>query len=560
MQISKQINYLEISSLFLIAILINIPLDLINNQVSEIPEILNFKTYIFYLFSTLIVLTINLVLYLFFKRILNRELIITLFVFALIWVIASGLFLPFIPYGSSDGFWILKPDTIRLRYQIIIKIFLIVWLIILIKSKKTILKNLKNFLIIFLLLNLSYSCISFLSKENNNLKYQYIPKENIPAFGKNNFIIISFDGINGSILEELISIDDLNSFGDFTLYPNYTTSFPATVYSISSELTHISDLKKIRNNDLIIKKNKNIQKKIFTYGSYNKINTSNNKLPKGFLYKDKRHYVLKIMYELFVFPSFTRWMTGIGYNFIANFNDNKYFASYLRLITFDFKKNKNLHKEPKEFHRIDLDEFDEIFKQFKYSLDFKTDNIYLFHLPFSHWPVKVDSHCSYIEDIETRIGKIAANKENVRCVIKKMKLITDTLKNNKIYDETFIIFKSDHGKPQSYYKENDINRKEINNNIRWSLGRYNSFLMFKELNSNSNKLKIDRQQIGSKDIYKLICTYAPIKFDCDQANDNLTVYIPKHKYTFIDIDDFIKLNFSKNKTLLDKLIEVKVIK
>ena len=58
-----------------------------------------------------------------------------------------------------------------------------------------------------------------------------------------------------------------------------------------------------------------------------------------------------------------------------------------------------------------------------------------------------------------------------------MKLIIDTLKNNKIYDETFIIFKSDHGKPLSYYKENNINRKEINNNIRWSLGRYNSFLI-----------------------------------------------------------------------------------
>jgi hypothetical protein len=52
MQISKQINYLEISSLFLIAILINIPLDLINNQVSEIPEILNFKTYIFITFHS----------------------------------------------------------------------------------------------------------------------------------------------------------------------------------------------------------------------------------------------------------------------------------------------------------------------------------------------------------------------------------------------------------------------------------------------------------------------------------------------------------------------------
>jgi hypothetical protein len=560
MQISKQINYFEISSLFLVAILINIPLDLINNQVSEIPEILSLKTYIFYLISPLVFLIINLVIYLFFKKILNREPVIILFIFAFIWAIVNGLFLPLIAYGSSDGFWILKSDTIRLRYQVGLKVFFIAWIIVLIKSKKIILKNLKKFFVIFLFINLSYTCVSFLLKENNNLIYKYISKENLPTFGKNNFIVISFDGINGSILEELISINDINSFKDFTLYPNYITTFPATMESISSELTHISDLKKIKNKDLIINKNKRIQKNVFTYGAYNKINTSNNKLPTGLMYKDKEYYVLKNMYELFIFPSFTRWMSDIGYNFFNNFTNNRYFVLYLKLITFDFKKNINSYEEPESFHRVDLYEFDEIFKKFEYNLDFETNHIHLFHLNFSHWPVKVNSHCVYIADIETRFGKIDANKENIKCVIKKMKFIVDTLKKNKIYDKTFIIFKSDHGAPKDYFKESDINAKEINNNDRWSLGRYNSFLMFKELSSNSDNLKIKKQEIGSKDTYKLICSYAPIKLDCNKANDNFTVYIPKYKTTFLNIEDFIELNFPKNQKLLDKLIEINVTK
>lgn len=106
MLISKQVNYFEISILFLVATLINIPFDLINNQVGEVPEILNLKTHIFYLISTLIILTINLFIYLLFKKILNIEPVIILIIFAFIWVIISGLFLPFVPYGSNDGLMI----------------------------------------------------------------------------------------------------------------------------------------------------------------------------------------------------------------------------------------------------------------------------------------------------------------------------------------------------------------------------------------------------------------------------------------------------------------------
>ena len=53
----------------------------------------------------------------------------------------------------------------------------------------------------------------------------------------------------------------------------------------------------------------------------------------------------------------------------------------------------------------------------------------------------------------------------------------DKLKENGVYNNTTIIFKSDHGKPIGYHKNKYMNMK-INNNL-WGAGRYNSFFMIK---------------------------------------------------------------------------------
>ena len=49
-------------------------------------------------------------------------------------------------------------------------------------------------------------------------------------------------------------------------------------------------------------------------------------------------------------------------------------------------------------------------------------------------------------------------------LIKKMNFIINKLSENKVYNNTTIIFKSDHGKPVGYH-ENEYSNKGINNNI-----------------------------------------------------------------------------------------------
>ena len=80
-------------------------------------------------------------------------------------------------------------------------------------------------------------------------------------------------------------------------------------------------------------------------------------------------------------------------------------------------------------------------------------------------------------DVYGNISKLQnydGNVKNTRCVLSKIRSIIESLKQNGIYHKNTIVFKSDHGKPAGFHKTDLFNRK-INDNLRWSIGRYNSF-------------------------------------------------------------------------------------
>ena len=95
------------------------------------------------------------------------------------------------------------------------------------------LKNkLKKIFFIYFLIIITFNLALLVSKFENKIN------TNLNTFGKGNLLVVSFDGISGNILEEVIENNSnyKSNFKKFTLYPNYIAFFPATRYSTSSEL------------------------------------------------------------------------------------------------------------------------------------------------------------------------------------------------------------------------------------------------------------------------------------------------------------------------------------
>ena len=85
------------------------------------------------------------------------------------------------------------------------------------------------FLLLYILYLFSYVII-FNKVQNYSKKIQF--------FGKNNLIVLSFDGISNLKMNKIIQSDEAfkNILKDFKFYKNVTTVFPTSIRSINAEL------------------------------------------------------------------------------------------------------------------------------------------------------------------------------------------------------------------------------------------------------------------------------------------------------------------------------------
>ena len=72
------------------------------------------------------------------------------------------------------------------------------------------------------------------------------------------------------------------------------------------------------------------------------------------------------------------------------------------------------------------------------------------------------------------------------CAINKFISFIDKLKALDIYDKSMIIFKSDHGKPATYFSK-EPNNITINGHKLWGYNRYRPTLMIKDFHTNREK-------------------------------------------------------------------------
>ena len=542
-------NYLFFSNSIIIIIFLVIPLNLITQNIEYLFPTLP-QYFFIYLINILLFLTFNYLIYFLFKKFLNNKIINNFLFFLLIWIIFNGLLFPFLGF-VSELFELIS--NIRLRYRILLKILICLILFIFFTKSIFLRNNLKKILTTYISILLVFGFISLITKYDKKNLVEF------NTFGKENFLVVSFDGINGKILKKIINNNNSlqKNFKNFTLYSNYTTIFPTTRFSLKSELTSTNELNKIKNEDLLIN-NKKIINNIYTYGIYDEFYLGNNKTHEGSFFLNDKTFFLTYLYRQYIFPSFSRWMTVYFYNkFEKNIvRENIYlFINFTKFLSFNFKEKKNFdfNKYKGDITNASLYELDYLFNSFSYDQNILTNNIYFLHFPFSHYRITYDRNCNFVESTDRyKYQSYYGNLEITKCVVKKMNFIIDKLKKKKIFDHTTIVFKGDHGKPIGYFENKYLNMK-INGNIQWGPGRYNSFFMIKN-NENNAKILFKDEIIMSNDIYYFFCKNIIPNYECiKNTKDN--IYIPLNRLTFQNINGFEKFKVDRSKKLFKQLLE-----
>ncbi len=329
---------------------------------------------------------------------------------------------------------------------------------------------------------------------------------------KRNVIVISLDGIPGNVALDLVMDDQLleKKFKDFSIYQNAVSTSPGTVGSIMGELYGNYDFLSVANTEkgllqaldkdhLLVNQD---EYDVYTYGAYNYFNTDpTTRIPFGGLEKmNTKSSNISNVVDLYDYVS-----VRIGTRFLASlFNqmDGKINDGLLALMGLDELENnagklseqlKN-HQGP-DYEKVNILTIND-YNAFKENMSVGTDQLCIryMHFAFTHYPVDFNANGEYHSNdkawFSEHQNEIAVRAESEWCMYKINEMI-DSLKRIGAYDNSLIVFKSDHGK-YIRYSNSPPNCLSINGHSAIGVNRYMPMLMIKDWNQeNQAPLYID---------------------------------------------------------------------
>ena len=336
-----------------------------------------------------------------------------------------------------------------------------------------------------------------------------------------NIIVLSFDGVPGNIVREVLSNrpELMKVFRDFIFFDEAISLAPTTLESIISELfgnrnyrdigdRHQEVLENLDSSTLPLNRAAKAGAAAFTYGLYN---FSNLDLAKQFdtldIYGGHRGDVLQdstTFLEYAVARMATRHTVnvlrkiGLTRHAIAALTNADGQELWLRLLG---------HKGP----RFDIS----MIKQ-KLDLEAFIANVgvgrserYIAYMHFlhTHFPVDLDRTCEYRSDDQTwyvQHQSQEALKDEAICVLTQAARFIDRLQALGIYDKTFLVIKSDHGQPASYFDEAPHNY-QVNHHLMFGFNRYLPLLMVKDRGRVGPRIEVVSQWVTLGDLSKTMC-------------------------------------------------------
>jgi len=366
---------------------------------------------------------------------------------------------------------------------------------------------------------------------------------------KKNIFVISFDGMPGNIVNRILRSNETYSdeLKDFVVFEQAVSQSGTTAVSLVGDIYGIKDYtsiipdeisslnavkEKLKKDFSSVRLSSHIKDSYqFGYSDFDikplKVD-NRNKIPKTFSLFD---YVIIRIY------------TNIGLTI------NNYIFSDLPVLSYLAGEQSSINMSRKlqqhkgaswdVGHILTLNVFDNFVSNVSTSK--KEISLRYFHFSFTHFPIDLDSECNYRSDDGTWYGnnqnEIGIENENT-CAIKKLIGFIEKLKKLEIYNNSLIVFKSDHGKYAKYYSK-PPNNLLFNNHPVVGYNRHRPTLMIKPFSSNKPKITYKSEVVVLPDIAKTLCEESKLNLECNRLNgvnllsDSLENNIPY--YIFLDI-------------------------
>lgn len=490
-------------------------------------------------------------------------------IFTFFWVSLAGYLFPLVKPGGMIDPIDMPINTIN----ILIVFILSMALTVLMKTKMS--KYVSVFFVVFLL-----SCIipDFINKQTQSINYEKRDK-----FAKlsteNNIIVLSLDGLPGESAYNVIQNSSLfkEDFKDFTLFKNVISSSPATLASIAGELNGNINLKKVFGTETAIvqsdKKRILINRddfETYTYMMYNFFNLDKSKtLHFGELSENALDMRSKINFTINFYKNIAAriWTSKIFK--ISNKVTHPFFEKLTAFITArlpepqsrnDFLSRVQHHQGPAwsitpMSSILDLEGLIQ-----SLSTGANRNSARYMHFAFTHFPVNFDENCVYKAD-DANWFKENQNEKGIdkltSCGLKQAAAFLDQLKKLGIYDNSFIVIKSDHGQPVNFYSSMPNNLK-INHHSLWGYNRYTPMLLVKNYKSRNKQIKTHNALVILDDLAQTICSNTQSKENCQSypginlLGSNLSIprdlhiYITPNKNSTYMLDDLVALTIRKH--------------
>ncbi|MBU2895098.1 LTA synthase family protein [Vibrio hepatarius] len=489
------------------------------------------------------------------------------------WIFVAGLFFP---VSISAG--MLSPEEVPININNVL--FVLFFSVLYASLRLT--KHQKNidFIVAAIIFSsmLSSSYAIYKSMENTESDKPFI------VSNKNNVFVIGLDGIPGSVFSEVLKNDDelSESLKDFTVFENAVSQSPATTASLIGDIYGIQDYKSLGSTiDEVKNKLKTlpIEEKIlprniddsYAFG-YSNIESLKKISPTTIIdsqqMKSDTYDFLKYPFVR-VFSSYTlNILKNIGHKILGH---NSYLKKlvigtsrdeYSLVVALDSHKGASWDKK----NIANINSFDNYVNNLTVG-DKKVSLRYL-HFVFSHFPVDFDASCSYKSNKKLWFDNHQNEKGlygQTQCAITKVIGFINKLKKLKIYNNSFLIFKSDHGEPASYFSKSP-NKIKINNHKYWGFNRYHPFLMIKPINYSNDKINYRGELVLLNDIAKTLCEEITPELGCsDFGGVNLTkkdmdfdspyyLYVVKDEKSSFEYTEHLSIKVqSRNVTLLQAM-------
>jgi len=493
--------------------------------------------------------------------------------FNLFWVSLSGLLLPL---AANTG--MVDPEinpTDKKNLALFLPLLFIFCILTITRFK--------NFVYVFIAILISHSSASsIISIYNSGITRKTDNVHPSQAFSKvKNILVISFDGIPGHLVTEIIKENKRynDEFKDFVVFENAVSQAALTTQSLIGDLYGVLDYKSIG------KSMNDVQRKLTSNGFYDdflhkKVNDIyqhggyGQKIKKIEIPPPELTISQSIVDTLYIFKYSTiRIWTSKSLNFLRYEKLNEVISSFFYVPSensFDkiVKKNLKFHQGPK----WDLKNVAsiEVFKSFVSNIRTNEKNIsvrYL-HFTFTHFPVDFDEKCTYRSNDklwhDNNQSEEGVKAESI-CGIELFITFLNKLKQLDIYDNSLIIFKSDHGKTVPYFSKAPNNLR-INNHQYFGFNRFHPTLMVKGIGVNNRNVIFKSELVLLNDIARTTCESSGLRIQCDNIqgvnllSENLDngkpyyIYIPKNNKASFEFSDYISVKIpSRNKSLLKSM-------